>query len=498
MPAFGQQMTERAAARFLEQATWGPTAQQTAAVAKTGIFPWLLAQFRAPMSDLPDQALLAANGNQNTDLSAVQAVFFENAVNGGDQLRQRVAFILSQMWVVSQVTVRPAYAFPPYWRILRDNAFKNYREIIRAVTLSPAMGTYLNMANNNKGNASKGTSANENYARELMQLFTLGLTELNPDGSPVLDANKNPVPTYNQAVVTNMAKLLTGWTYPTAPGATAKNNNPAYYFGPMHAVETEHDTTAKTIFNNLSLPAGQTAEQDLDKLLDDLIAQPTMAPFVSRQFIQHMVTSNPSAAYVQRVSEVFTNTRGDMKSMIVAILTDPEARAGDPAGAPVVASFGHLREPVLFLAGMLRSLNATVGSANSLNKYANELSQNLFNSPSVFSYFSPQNRIAGGLFGPEFQIYSTQTASYRADIINTAIYGKLDTTTTLDLSPFTAKAGSVGNMVDYIGTVLLHGAMSSTLAQAATAAATAQSGAAAKAQAALYVVLTSNEYQTIH
>jgi hypothetical protein len=139
-----------------------------------------------------------------------------------------------------------------------------------------------------------------------------------------------------------------------------------------------------------------------------------------------------------------------------------------------------------------------VGSANSLNKYANELSQNLFNSPSVFSYFSPQNRIAGGLFGPEFQIYSTQTASYRADIINTAIYGKLDTTTTLDLSPFTAKAGSVGNMVDYIGTVLLHGAMSSTLAQAATAAATAQSGAASKAQAALYVVLTSNEYQTIH
>ena len=131
-----------------------------------------------------------------------------------------------------------------------------------------------------------------------MQLFTLGLTQLNPDGSPVLDANNNPVPTYDQAVVTSMAKVLTGWTYPTAPGATAKNNNPAYYFGQMFAVEAEHDTTAKTIFGNITIPAGQTAEQDLDSLLDALMAQPTMAPFVSQQLIQHLVTSNPSPAYI--------------------------------------------------------------------------------------------------------------------------------------------------------------------------------------------------------
>src|SRR5580700_4186749 len=130
------------------------------------------------------------------------------------------------MWVVSFTGVPIAYAFPPYWRIFRDNAFGNYKDLIQAVTLSPAMGRYLNMANNNKGNAARNTSANENYARELMQLFTLGLTQLNPDGSPVLDQNKNPVPTYDQAVVTNMAKVLTGWTYPTVPGAKAKTNNP--------------------------------------------------------------------------------------------------------------------------------------------------------------------------------------------------------------------------------------------------------------------------------
>jgi len=502
LPAFSQttstpSMTDRAAARFLDQATWGPTPDSIAALKSTGIADWLRLQYAAEPSNLPDQPILAANGNSNTDLSAVQAAFFQNTVNGPDQLRQRVAFILSQIWVVSQVSVHPAYAFPPYWRIFRDNAFRNYRDIIKAVTLSPAMGTYLNMANNNKGNASKGTAANENYAREMMQLFTLGLTELNLNGSPVLDANKNPIPTYNQAVVTNMAKVLTGWTYPTAPGATAKTNNPAYYFGRMFPVESEHDTTAKSIFNNLTIPAGQTAEQDLETLLNDLMKQPAMAPFVSGQLIQHMVTSNPSAAYIERVAQVFSSTDGDMKSVIAAVLTDPEARAGDSAGTAVSASFGHLREPILFLANLARGLNATVDGSNTLNSYANELGQDLFNAPSVFSYFSPQNRIEGGLLGPEFQIYSTQTASYRADVINTALYGSLGKTTTLNLSPFVAKAGTVSGLVDYIGYVFLHSGMSSSLALAAADAANAQSTATAKAQAALYAVLTSSEYQVV-
>ena len=176
------------------------------------------------------------------------------------------------------------------------------------------MGRYLNMANNNKANPAKNTSANENYARELMQLFTLGLTQLNPNGTPVLDQNNNPIPTYDQTVVTNMAKVLTGWTYPTAPGAKPKNNNPQYFFGQMFAVEAEHDTSAKTIFGNVTIPAGQTAEQDLDSLLDALMAQPTMAPFVSTQLIQHLVTSNPSPAVrcagIQRVSERWQRSDG--------------------------------------------------------------------------------------------------------------------------------------------------------------------------------------------
>jgi uncharacterized protein (DUF1800 family) len=503
LPGFSQTtsatlMTDRAAARFLDQATWGPTPDSIATLEKMGISAWLESQFAARPSNLPDQPILDSDGKSNNNLAPVQAAFFVNTVNGPDQLRQRVAFVLSQIWVVSQTTVPEAYAFPPYWRIFRDHAFHSYRDIIRAVTLSPAMGTYLNMANNNKANPNKGTAANENYARELMQLFTLGLNQLNSDGSPVLDASKNPVPTYNQAEVTNLAKVLTGWTYPTAPGAAAKNNNPAYYFGPMIAVEAEHDTTAKAIFNNLTIPAGQTAEEDLDTLFDDLMAQPTMAPFVSRQLIQHLVTSNPSPAYIQRMAQVFSSTKGDMKSIVTAILTDPEARAGDDASAPVIASFGHLREPVLFLSNMLRGLNATIGASNSINGYTEELGQNLFVAPSVFSYFSPQNEVEGGLFGPEFQIYSTQTASDRANIVSTAIYGSLDKTTTMDLSPFVNLAGNVSQLVNYIGYAFGHSGMSSALTQAATAAASAQSTALAKAQAALYVILTSNEYQVIH
>ena len=498
LSAFGQQMTDRAAARFLDQATWGPTPEAIAVLEKKGIADWLERQYGAVLSDLPDQPILTSAGKSNNNLAPVTAAFFKNAVNSPDQLRQRVAFALSEIWVVSQTTVPPAYAFPPYWRIFRDNAFRNYRDIIRAVTLSPAMGKFLNMANNNKANQAKGTAANENYARELMQLFTLGLTELNPDGSPVLDSNHNPVPTYNQAIVTSMAKVLTGWTYPVTPGAAAKTNNPAYFFGQMYAVEAEHDTTAKTIFNGMTIPAGQSAEQDLDTLIDDLMAQPTLAPFVSRQLIQHLVTSNPSPAYIQRISEVFSGMHGALRPVIAAILTDPEARAGDDAGAPVSANAGHLREPALFLASMLRGLGASVGPANTLNGYSQELGQNIFVAPSVFSYFSPQYRVEGGLLGPEFQIHSTQTSADRANIVSAALYGSLDKTTTLNLTPFVNLAGNVDNLVNYIGYIFVHSGMSTVLSQAAATAAAAQTTPLAKAQAALYVVLTSSEYQVIH
>lgn len=507
-PAFSQTttpppaMTARAAARFLEQATWGPTPASIASLQQMGITNWLNAQFALNTSDLPDQPILTSTGTTNTNLAPVDAAFFQNAVTGQDQLRQRVAFALSQIWVVSQQSgVTPAYAYPPYWRIFRDNAFGNYRDLIKAVTLSPAMGRYLNMANNNKGNAAKGTAANENYARELMQLFTLGLTQLNTNGSPVLDSNKNPIPTFDQSVVTNMAKVVTGWTYPTAPGAKAATNNPQYFFGQMFAVESEHDTTAKTIFSNIAIPAGQSAEQDLESLLDALMAQPTMAPFISQQLIEHLVTSNPSPAYISRVASVFLHdpngATGNLQAVISAILTDPEARAGDDPSSSANDNFGHLREPILFMANVLRGLNATLASNSAINNYASELGENLFNAPSVFSYFSPQYRTEKGLLGPEFQLYSTQTAVTRANIINSILYGKFDNATTFDLAPFVNFAGDSASLLNYISAVFLHSSMSQDLQQAAGAAANAVTTPLAKTQAALYVVLTSSEYQII-
>jgi uncharacterized protein (DUF1800 family) len=507
---FGQNSTpsaattsERSAARFLDQATWGPTPSSVAQMEGTTIADWLNAQFALNTSDLPDQPILnATTGNSNNNLAPVQTAFFQNAVTGEDQLRQRVAFVLSQIWVVSQTSgVSPAYAYPPYWRLFRDNAFGNYRDLIKAVTLSPAMGRYLNMANNNKANSSKGTAANENYARELMQLFTLGLTQLNSDGSPVLDANKNPVVTYTQAIVTNMAKVLTGWTYPTAAGATAKTNNPAYYTGQMFAVDAEHDKTAKAIFGNVTIPAGQTAEQDLDALLNALMSQPTMAPFVSQQLIQHLVTSNPSPAYIQRVSQVFTNNgsgvAGDLQAVVTAVLTDPEARAADDQSAPVNANLGHLREPILFMTNILRGLNATLSATSTVQSKATEMGEDLFAAPSVFSYFSPQYRTEKGLLGPEFQIYSTQTVADRADIVNSVLYGKLDSSTTVNLTPFVNQAGNTADLLNYVSSVFLHGGMSTALQQAASSAVSAATTPTAKAQAALYVVLTSGEYQII-
>jgi len=508
-PAYSQSsngpssLSAGAAARFLDQATWGPTPGSVAQLQQFGITNWLTQQFALSTSDIPNQPIRTSAGLGNFDLRPVQAAFFQNTVSGEDQLRQRVAFALSQIWVVSAEGGVPlAYAYPVYWRLFRDNAFGNYRDLIRAVTLSPAMGRYLNVANNDKANPKKNTSANENYARESMQLFTLGLTELNPDGSPVLDQTNNPIPTYNQTVVTNMARLFTGWTYPTAPGATARINNPEYYYGQMFAVESEHDTTAKTVFANIAIPAGQTAEQDLESLLDAWMVQPTMAPFVSRQLIQHLVTSNPSPGYIARVSSVFQNdghgVTGNLQAVITAVLTDPEARAGDDATAPVNPTFGHMREPVLFISNILRGLNATLSPTSTVYYDTAELGEDLFNAPSVFSYFSPLYRLPNGLLGPEFQIYSTQTAVDRADIVYAILYGQIDKGTQVNLTPFVQQAGSTSSLLAYINRIFLHGSMSSDLTEAAADAASAAPTPLAKAQAALYVVLTSGEYQIVH
>src|SRR4051794_2157574 len=224
-------MSPRAVNRVLEQGTWGPTPAGSLLLEKKGFTAWFNNQLAVPASSFADQPLRNAVGNANTNLAPVQVAFFQHALNGPDQLRQRVAFALSEIWVISELEISNATAFPPLMNIFQNRAFDNYEQLMYDVTLNPGMGHYLNMVNNDKANTNRGTSPNENYGRELMQLFTLGLQELSLDGSPVHDGNGHPVPTYSPTTVTNMTKSLTGWTYGKASGTTT-GHNPTYYLVP--------------------------------------------------------------------------------------------------------------------------------------------------------------------------------------------------------------------------------------------------------------------------
>ncbi|HWF47001.1 MAG TPA: DUF1800 family protein [Bryobacteraceae bacterium] len=413
------------AARILEQASWGPTQASIAELQAEGLPNWLNQQFNATPSTIPDlPAPSFPNLSTNQNMAPLVENFFMNAVWGPDQLRQRVAFALSEIWVVSEVNVGNASAFPPLLRIFRDRAFDNYENLMRDLTLNPAMGQYLNLANNIKAGRTGG-SPNENYARELLQLFSVGPDQLNPDGSPVLDANGNPVEAYDQATVTGLARALTGWTYSSKLGVALRGQNSPYYLGQMIPVEANHDTQQKTLFGTVTLPAGQSASDDRTQALHAIFMQPSLPPFISRQLIQHLVTSNPSAAYVERVASVFADNgsgvRGDLKTVVTAILTDPEARAGDDPSSTGSPSFGHLREPVLLEANLLRSLGLAEPDGNSLLSTLDAMGQKLFYSPAVTSYFLPSYRTADNLPAPEFQILSTQTAANRLNTIDVAV-----------------------------------------------------------------------------
>ncbi len=296
-------LSVRAINRVMEQGTWGPTPTPPVTLQEKGVDAWFAEQINAPISTYPDQPMLNSQGKNNNNLQPVQAAFFQNALNGPDQLRQRVAFALSEIWVVSETGgVNYAAAYPPLFSIFQNDAFANYEQIMKDITLNPAMGRFLNMVNNDKGNPAKGTAANENYAREIMQLFTLGLTQLNMDGSPVLDGNGQPAATYPQTTVTTLAKAFTGWTYPPMPGTVTKGHNPVYYLGSMVPIQANHDTSEKELFPGFTLPAGGTAEQDLNAAIHDLFMQPSLPVFVSEQLIQHLITSDPSPTYIQRIA----------------------------------------------------------------------------------------------------------------------------------------------------------------------------------------------------
>lgn len=491
----GPVITAAAAVRFLEQSTFGPNPALVNQLQQTGFDTFLQGQFSAPASTYPTPAVT------DTNLNNVQNAFFVNAVNDTDQLRQRMAFALNEIWVVGENKVSDPTGYTNYMKALTNDGLGNYFNVMKDVTVTPAMGHWLDMVNNDKPGT--GQHANENYARELMQLFTLGLNQLNPDGSPVVDGSGVPVPTYMQSDVMALGRSFTGWTYPTEPGQTIMKHNPSYFGGNMVAVESNHDSGAKT-FLGQSVSAGQSAEQELDSVLTIIFNHPNMPPFVCRQLIEKLVTSNPSPAYVQRVAQAFVSgkfnsygsgKRGDLQAVAAAILLDPEARRGD-SSTTVIASDGKLREPVVMEVAVAREFAAATDGTG-FTGWSSALSQSLFNSPSVFNFYPPMSFIPQTtLNGPEFAIFNTNTSLARVNFINFIVYGQISSATKLNFSPVIT-AGSPDQMVAYLNTQLLHGSMSDSMRQSLLTAINANSSTDTNNQAktAIYLVLSSSQYQ---
>ncbi len=433
--------TAFAASRFLQQAAFGPDAKSLADVQAMGFSAWIDAQFAldsTKWSPIPDPS---KDAKGNTQLRNVQDSFFLNAVNGQDQLRQRVAFALGQIWVVSNVKLQPE-TMVPYLRLLQKDAFSTYDQIMLDVTLSPAMGHYLDMVNNNK--PTPGHGANENYAREILQLFTVGLVELDNSARPKKDNKGNPIPAYDQDMVEGFANAFTGWTYAPLPGANSRWTNPTNWDAPMVPFDAHHDTDkGKKLLGGYELPANQTAVIDLHLALNNIFNNANVGPFVCRQLIQRLVTSNPSDAYVSRIVSVFNSKpRGDMKAVVRAILLDSEARKGDD-GSENTAS--KLQEPVLWTSALLRGLGASIVSPNSMTDYASRMGQTIYRPPTVFNYFLPgyDTKLANNQIynAPEFQLLSESTAISAADFVNVVSFGRVNGVT-IDWTPYTNILGA--------------------------------------------------------
>lgn len=445
---------QAAATKFLGHATFGATAAEVQTLNQRGYHGWVDHQMTIPATrHRPQLETYAEPGNYERTV-----VWWETSVDAPDQLRQRVAFALSQIFVVSDqnddVGGQPL-ALADYYDLLLSHAFGNYRDLLEDVTLTPVMGVYLSMFRSTRV-PDLGIEPDENFAREIMQLFSIGLVELNLDGSVRTGVGGDPIPTYTQDHIVALAEAFTGWNFAGAAGDDG-NCRPwewrypeANWLQPMEpCVITEpwsngqgetqqsnyHVTTAKTIVSGHVLAANQSAEQDMEQALDVLAGHPNVGPFLAVRLIQRLVTSNPSPDYVRRVATVFNNNgsgeRGDLGAVVKAILTDPEAL--DVNGeAPIHA--GRLREPLLSMTQLFRAYGQVRNDAcfdpddedcqwlAAGGVPSRFLSQGPLSAPSVFNFFRPDYAQPGnvadlGLVSPEFQIATETQVLNRANLI---------------------------------------------------------------------------------
>jgi uncharacterized protein (DUF1800 family) len=505
-------VTNADAPRFLAQATFGPTTADIATLQSQGYTNWITNQIALPETSHrtatdADAAAFPNTGQYPVTQNDRQAAWWKISVTAPDQLRQRVAFALSEIFVVSDVASQLAQqpdGLANYYDMLANDAFGNFRSLLQDVTLSPTMGNYLNMLRNAKANPAKGTSADENYAREVQQLFTIGLNELQPDGTLMLDSTGLPIPTYNQDEIVQTANVFTGWGYDSTAASPSFYGATADFDDPMMVYPAYHDETQKTIVNGIVIPANQTGAADLQMELDALFNHPNTGPFFCAQLIQRLVTSNPSPSYVYRVAQVFANdgtgTRGNLAAVVKAILLDYEARS------PAVAAdsgYGKLKEPLLRLTSIYRAFSASAADGRfAIFNAQVPLDEAALRSPTVFNFFDPgyvqQGPLAtAGLLAPEFEITTASTAISVPNNIYSAIYtasSPAATVLTLNLSALSANSSNPTAMVATLNQLRCGGAMSAQTEQAietAVKAAPSSTTPTALAQMALYLAATS-------
>ncbi len=551
------------AARFLTQATFGPTKAEIDALTGGSIDTWLNTQLALPFTShrtatVADRTTFGGS-NSFTNWNAIhmpnrQSAWFKLALTAPDQLRQRVAFALSQILVVSDISLGDDNRAEPianYLDILGNGAFGNYRTLLENVTLSPLMGEYLSSLRNSKATFDTSgntlTTPDENYAREVMQLFSIGLVQLNPDSTLALGSDGLPVATYDQATITEMAKVFTGWTYfnTNTSNTNFRSGGPNYY-NPMSLYAGFHDNTAKNL--NLtslaSIPADTSAAagtNDLKLALDALFTHPNTGPFVSKFLIQRLTTSNPSPAYVYRVAQKFADNgsgvRGDLAAVVRAILTDYEARS--PAVASN-ASYGKLKEPLLRFTGLLRSFGASstsgrflgfrhhvngtvitgttpkpatqseIGTYNSATlpySAIGSIAQAALRSPTVFNFYHSDYVLPGplasaGLVAPEFEItddnFAISVPNYLRNFVNATTTGLATTIQpyllTLDLTYEESLVSNPSALLDHLNTMLCAGTLPASARTRITTALAALPTATTttdRAKTAVILVLTS-------
>ncbi len=528
------------AVRFLQQATWGPKDSEISGLLAVGYLPWLAAQYSLPASNYPPQPLVpdnAPNGCENVPCRRdhystwpLHTTFFKNALYQPDQLRQRVFFALHKLDVISTNTITRPSQFIPYLNLLVQDAFGNYRDVLEDLTLNPAMGEFLNMAQSTKNNP------NENYAREIMQLFSIGTVLLNQDGTVQINETTGfPADSYDQSVVDQLKLVFTGWYIPQVSVTLAGDtDDTGDYLNPMpihkngSGTEDRHTTLAKNLFAGFlpnlngegaatAIPSGQPAAQDLQMAIDALFNHPNVGPYLAKELIHSLVTSNPSPAYVERVAGFFNDNgsgqRGSLWAMVKAVLLDPEAR-----NAPSDPTYGKLKEPAVYMLNVLRAFNAmSANGATQSDGYVNtpwarDMGQEVFRPNTVFSYF-PQDYYAppasAGLFGPEFGIMDATTSLKRANFFNQITFSNgiavncgtnscnSPNGTSIDVTELQLLSANPVNLVDRLNQLMLHGTMSDEMKDSIVTAVSAVSSnnTLLRARQALYLVATSSQYQ---